>query len=132
MRWMVLPLISAVLVLNDPAGAQLRAWAESAAEFSAADRAVIERNEMLRSIVDVEPALVRRVLDALARIDAVQTRSELQQERPRATRKPASTERPFDEAKNPDLERLDRSSPEAMNDLFQLLKQAASRPRPSR
>jgi hypothetical protein len=129
---MVLPLISLSFVLNDPSGAPRRAWAEAAAGFSAADRAVIERNEMLRSIVDVEPALVRRVLDALARIDTVQTRSELRQERPRATRRPVAAERPFDEAKNPDLDRLDRSSPEAMNDLFQLLKQAASRPRPSR
>jgi hypothetical protein len=113
------------------ARAQPRDSANAMPQMSASDRVVIERNELLRSIVDDDPALVRRVLDALGKADDAQTRSDFRQEAP--PRALGSVEGTFDRSKNPDLDRLERSSPEAMNDLFQLLKQAsARRQRPAR
>jgi uncharacterized membrane protein len=122
---LVIALIIAACVMMAPARAQLRGAAEAPPQFSAADRAVIERNEMLRSIIEVEPALVRRVLDTLARTQDVQTPRDIRRETPRIA--PRSPEPLLDRTKNPDLDRLERSSPEAMNDLFQLLKQASAR-----
>jgi hypothetical protein len=126
--------LAAALVLTlAPTGAgwaQLRGSTDAAPQFSDADRVVIARNKMLQLIVDADPRLVRRVLDALAYIDDAQTRgTSIPGEPQRASSRPADSARPSD---NPDLDRLERSSPEAMNDLFQLLKQASSRSRPSR
>jgi hypothetical protein len=103
---------------------------DAAPQFSAADRAVIERNEMLRSVVEQEPALVRRVLDALATLDDARARTDMRSGTSPAA--PGTNSAAAEQSSNPDLERLDRASPEAVNDLFQLLKQAASRPRTAR
>jgi hypothetical protein len=131
MKWLAISLMIASFAMIGPARAQLRGSTDAAAPFSAAERTVIARNEMLRSIADEEPALVRRVLDALAAIDNVQTRGA-----PMPSDPQIAPSRPGDAAgpsNNPDLDRLERSSPEAMNDLFQLLKQASGgRRRPTR
>ena len=127
MRWLIFPML-AVLAMVDPARAQLRGSTDAPPVFSAAERVVIARNEMLRSVVEEEPRLVRRVLDALAAIDDVQTRGALMPGDAQA-----APGRPAVPSNNPDLDRLERASPEAMNDLFQLLKQAGNRrQRPSR
>jgi hypothetical protein len=129
MRWLAIFAMIAAFAMVDPALAQLRGSTDAAPVFSAADRVVIARNEMLRSIVEQEPQLVRRALDALAAIDDVQTRGALMPGDPQAPSRPG---RPTGPSNNPDLDRLERASPEAMNDLFQLLKQAGNRTRPSR
>jgi hypothetical protein len=130
MRWLAIPLMIVSLVMIAPACAQLPAPANAAPTFSAADRIVIARNQMLQSIVEQEPALVRRVLDALAAIENVQPRSSAMPNDSQAAPGPPSG--PGGTSSNPDLDRLERTSPEAANDLFQLLKQAATRRRPSR
>jgi hypothetical protein len=129
MRWLALPLIIASLVMTAPARAQSPAPGDAASAFSTDDRAVIARNPMLRSVVEQEPALVRRVLDALAAIESVQPRSSLM---PNDRQPIPSPGEPAGTSSNPDLDRLERTSPEAANDLFQLLKQAATRRRTSR
>jgi hypothetical protein len=131
MRWLAVVLMIASLTQADATRAQSPGTTNSALQFTEAERAVIARNVMLRSVVEQEPALVRRVLDALAATD-VQTRSALVGGKPPATA-PAQPNPSAEPSENPDLDRLERSSPEAVNDLFQLLKQAArSRPQPSR
>jgi hypothetical protein len=132
MRLLPIYLMIASFAMVDPAHTQLRGSTDASPVFSEADRTVIERNETLRSIVKKEPALVRRVLDALAEIEEVQMRAGPMTNNPRATRTPSG--RPAGQpSSNPDLDRLERASPEAMNDLFQLLKRASgNRPRPSR
>jgi hypothetical protein len=115
----------AALAVVGPARAQLRGSTDAPPEFSAADRAVIARNKLLASIVEEEPRLVRRALDALAAVDEVQTRTDLRPGSPRADQ--GRPGRSPEKSDNPDLDRLERSSPEAMNDLFQLLKQAGAR-----
>jgi hypothetical protein len=122
MRWLAIPLILASLAMVGHAGAQLRGSTDAAPLFSAADRVVIARNEMLRLIIEQDPWLVRRALDVLATIDDVQTRTA-----------PSGAGRSAGQSSNPDLDRLERASPEAMNDLLSVLKQASgSRLRPSR
>jgi hypothetical protein len=129
MRWLAVPLTIVALVMIAPVRAQLPTAVNAAPQFSAADRVVIARNPMLRSVVEQEPALVRRVLDALAAIESVQPRSSLM---PNDRQPIPSPGEPAGTSSNPDLDRLERTSPEAANDLFQLLKQAATRRRTSR
>jgi hypothetical protein len=123
--------MTASLTQAEPARAQPGGSNNTAPPFTQAEKAVIARNAILRSVVDQDPALVRRVLDALAASE-MQTRSALVGGGQPATApvQPDSSAEPSD---NPDLDRLERSSPEALNDLFQLLKQAARiRSQPSR
>jgi hypothetical protein len=130
MRWLAIVMTLAALAMGDPARAQLRGSTDAPPVFSVADQVVIARNKLLASIVEQEPRLVRRALDALA-ADEVQARTDLRPGSPRADQ--GRPGRPPEKSDNPDLDRLERSSPEAMNDLFQLLKQAgARRPKQSR
>ena len=102
--------------------------------FTIAEEAIIERNEALRLVYEKDPALVRRVLDSLAKRPA----SKEKQRDPFArtapadhgptSRDPASLGPQIDPGANPDLAIYQRGSPEAAHDLFQLLKRAASRP----
>jgi hypothetical protein len=125
MKWLAIVMTVAALAMVDPARAQLRGSTDAPPMFSAADQAVIARNKLLASIVEQEPRLVRRALDALAAVDDVQTRTDLRPGSPRADQ--GRPGRPSEKSDNPDLDRLERASPEAMNDLFQLLKQAGAR-----
>ena len=124
MRRLAIVMTLAALAMVGPARAQLRGSTDAPPVFSSADQAVIARNKLLASIVEQEPRLVRRALDALA-ADEVQTRTDLRPGSPRADQ--GRPGRPAEDSDNPDLDRLERSSPEAMNDLFQLLKQAGAR-----
>ena len=82
--------------------------------FSPAEQAIIARNASLREGVRKDPGAVRRALDTLAA------------DRPAGTRsREGSVEGLFDEKTDPDLGKLQRASPEAAYDLFQLLKKAS-------
>ena len=118
MKWLIILVAVLAFAMGDDARAQQRDTTPATPQFSAADRAVIARNELLARIVDSDPALVRRALDLLDKLDEMPTRG------------------PLEPSDNPDLDRLSQAppgalnaSPEAVNDLFQLLKKAG---RPSR
>jgi hypothetical protein len=91
--------------------------------FTDSDLVIIHRNAALSAIVDRNPALVRRVLDAIASAQAdAMSRAGARSGR---DARPKRYELTPDPARNPDLDQLDRSSPEAAHDLFQLIKQAS-------
>jgi hypothetical protein len=98
------------------------AWAEPShggkrPVFTIQEQIIIERNTALRGVVDRDPWLVRRVLDAIAAVD--------QPSEPGIERRDAVVSRPPPPVPpgNPDL--MDRSSPEAAYDLIQLFKKAS-------
>jgi hypothetical protein len=87
--------------------------------FTAQEQAIISRNAALSDLVDRDPQLVRDVLGAIA--SASEMRAGYGLEPPK---KPSSGQAP-DAARNPDLQQLERVSPEAALDLFQRLKRAS-------
>jgi hypothetical protein len=116
----------ACVLLLQPASAAPR-------PFTIAEEAIIDRNETLRSLYQTDPALVRRVLDA------IKSRGQ-SKDRQRDVFGPGApgnagsdprdlsqAEATFDPATNPDLAIFQRASPEAAHDLFQLLKKASGR-----
>jgi hypothetical protein len=109
----------ALAVLSEPAAAELRGTPESAPAFTAPEVVVITRNAVLSALVKDNPWAVRRVLDALAAINTA----------PNSGGKPAvgdaaPADVTIDPLANPDLDQLQRVSPEALLDLFRLLKEA--------
>jgi hypothetical protein len=110
-------LVAAVLAVALPA-----AFADSQTgrhlQFSAQERAIIERNADLKGVVARDPRLVRRVLDAIAAAPAQPAATE-------PTDRGAVVSEPGAPIRNPDLDNLERSSPEAAHDLFLLLKKAS-------
>jgi len=117
------PVIGLVLAAGLFAAVMQGCGAAQAPEFTQADEAVIANNEALVRLRASNPEGLRRILDALA---MARTRQLLpRSEAGRAATSPDGTSPPFDPARNPDLVFLQRASPEAAHDLFQLLKQAA-------
>ena len=97
-----------VLAVEGSARADLIGHPNAPPAFDAKDTQVIERNATLRSLKETDPWLVRRALDALAQAPAP------------ANATPAAGD------PDPDLDRL-RTSPEALNDLFQVFKAASKK-----
>jgi len=98
--------------------------------FTIAEEAVIERNEALRLVYETDPALVRRVLNAMkSRPSGKDKQRDVLGPKPGdgggADSAPVVPD--FDPAVNPDLAIFQRGSPEAAHDLFQLLKKAGGR-----
>lgn len=109
-----------ILVPGADALAQSRPQTSPGITFSATETAIIVRNAVLSKAVASDPAIVRRVLDEFAKMDTGMTT--------KRTTAPSPDARPaFDKQTNPDLNRLERASPEGVHDLFQLLKKAAAR-----
>lgn len=96
-----------------------RAWAETGTRFSQAEQAIIARNASLRDAFATAPATVRRALDALESARAGQPRAAPPIE-------PELGVDDFDPAEDPDLAELQRVSPEAAHDIFQVLKLVAT------
>jgi hypothetical protein len=80
---------------------------------------VITRNAVLSALIPDNPWAVRRALDALA---AVSTTPDSGSKRAVGSAAPADAT--LDPLANPDLDQLQRVSPEALLDLFRLLKEA--------
>jgi hypothetical protein len=97
-----------VLAVAGHARADLLGFPDAPPAFDAKDAQIIARNATLRSLKETDPWLVRRTLDALAKAPGPATASQA----------------PGDRNPDPDLDRL-RTSPEALNDLFQVFKAAA-------
>jgi hypothetical protein len=106
-----------------PASAQLAIAPEQPA-FTPYDQSIIARNSLLRDAVASDPWLVRRTLDGLYK-GMPESRSALPTPAPSARDMSLAPPR-LDPSSNPDLVPLDRASPEAANDLFQLLKKVGA------
>jgi hypothetical protein len=103
--------------------------------FTPHDRMIIERNELLRESVNSNPRIVRRIVDLIAAqssyVSAKSTANGQGEEERLAAASRRGDTPVLDPARNPDLEHLSGSSPEATHDLFQLLKKASAKPRPT-
>ena len=105
-------LLIALAVLSEPAAAELRGTPEGAPVFTAVEVAVITRNAVLSALIQDNPWAVRRVLDALA---AISTTRIMGASAPSGA---APADATIDPLANPDLNQLQRVSPEALLDLF--------------
>ncbi|MGE0285355.1 MAG: hypothetical protein AB7I42_00610 [Bradyrhizobium sp.] len=114
---------AAALVLADVARAELVGAPSAPPTFSREETQVIERNAALARAVRVDPWTVRRLLDAVAKPAG----PVVQSTQPDEDKQPLPATEELDPASNPDLPRLQRASPEAVNDLFQLLKLAGAK-----
>ena len=108
----------ALAIASEPVHADLRRVGPPPA-FTASEQIIIDRNAALAALVGSDPWLVRRVLDAIAVAGASRPGADDERSMPRPRERPPEPER------NPDLDNLGRSSPEAAHDLFQLIKRAS-------
>jgi hypothetical protein len=121
-RKQLMTIAVAIAIMADPALAELQGASKSAPTFTNEELAIITRNVALSEIVKNDPWVVRKLLDA---IDPGHPPVSTQAiEAPLAPEPPPDS---FDPNENPDVARLQRVSPEAVHDLFQLLKQAAQK-----
>jgi hypothetical protein len=125
---LAIALAAALGIVQAACGAELRATRDGAPVFTAAEVAVIVRNEALAVLIADHPNEVRRALDALADVEAGGGRGRGRdlQDDPRPRPNAPSGAPAFDASANPDLNRLERATPEAVFDLFQLIKQAGA------
>jgi hypothetical protein len=119
-------LMIALAVLSEPAAAELRGTPEGPPVFTAAEVAIITRNAVLAVLIQDNPWAVRRVLDAMAAIDASAGNKPPSDEGDKGDASGGKSDpgASFDPRTNPDLDQLQRTSPEAVLDLFRILKQA--------
>lgn len=127
MTWIRLAILTLACAMVQSASAAPR-------PFTIAEEAIIDRNEALRSVYETDPALVRRVLDALKARGRNKDKQRDVFGGPRVPgapdpgrQGPMQPGAEIDPATNPDLAILQRGSPEAAHDLFQLLKKASGR-----
>ena len=112
----------AIAMISDPVCAELQGVPKSAPEFTSDELAIITRNAALAKTVKDDPWVVRILLDKIDRAQSTVSNQAI--ETPLPPEQPPDS---FDPKENPDVERLQRASPEAVHDLFQLLKQAAEK-----
>jgi hypothetical protein len=121
-RKQLMTIAVAIAMMADPGLAELQRAPKTAPTFTKDELAIITRNVALSEVVKNDPWVVRKLLDAIhPGHPPVSTQ---------AMEAPLSPEPPpdsFDPNENPDVARLQRVSPEAVHDLFQLLKQAAQK-----
>lgn len=98
-------MLAALAVLAGPVDAGVNVKPK----FTAEELAIIERNALLKRTVESDPDAVRSFLDAMEETDDA-SHSDTQ-------------EAPSD---NPDIDRLQRSSPQAAHDLIQIMKQVGA------
>lgn len=114
--------ILVAMLLTEPAVAELQGVRTRDPTFTQAEIVIIGRNAALSQILNTDPWLVRKLLDAAASADQNHTGSP-----PSVADGPSHEDAvPVDPNENPDLPQLQRASPEAVHDLFQLLKQAGA------
>jgi hypothetical protein len=123
-RSTLMALAIAIAMIADPAIAQTNSGKRANPAFSQAESEIIHRNATLTLLVNDDPWVVRRFLDALADVEAHKSLMSRDGQINVPTEKPPES---FDPDENPDVDRMQRASPEAVHDLFQLLKQAAAK-----
>ncbi|MET0278211.1 MAG: hypothetical protein ABW198_07760 [Pseudorhodoplanes sp.] len=100
--------------------------------FTATERAVIARNQALSIAFSVDPEVVRRILDEMAQPKPRPEPKNSQKKRDMFDGK-GSAPAPIDLSTNPDIDvYLQRASPEAAYDLFQILKRVGAASGPKR
>jgi hypothetical protein len=97
------------------------ALAQADGSFTAQEQTIIARNAALSELVGRDPQLVRRVLDAIASAETMRAAPSLDL----SDGKPGGGGQTPDPPHNPDLQQLERVSPEAALDLFQRIKRAS-------
>jgi hypothetical protein len=102
------------------AGALAQAGGEPRS-FTAQEQTIIGRNAALSELVDRDPQLLRKVLDAIASAETMRAGPALDP----PSGKPGGRGETPDPSRNPDLQQLERVSPEAALDLFQRIKRAS-------
>jgi hypothetical protein len=101
-----------LVLLTEPVLADLQSVPAGAPTFTHEETVIIERNATLSDVSKTNPWIVRKLFDAV------------EQSQPDKTlpRTPSDSD-----SANPDLDQMQRASPEAAHDLFQLLKQAGQK-----
>jgi hypothetical protein len=126
--WRRTPAAILLAALLAPGGAAPAAG-ESARRFTLSEEVIIARNDALTALLPIDPDGVRRILDAL---EAVKRAPDGGRTPPPQTFRdvlggPGGETLRIDPARNPDLNQLlQRGSPEAAYDLFQILKRVGS------
>lgn len=100
-----------VLLLADRAYADL----QGSPSFTREEQTIIDRNASLLEMSKTNPWIVRKLLDALEKAE------------PGSADDRTPPPPPGENSGDPDLGRMERASPEAVHDLFQLLKQAGGK-----
>lgn len=90
-------------------------------QFTPAEAAIIGRNPTLQNLRQRDPWLVRQAVDLIGKAE---TKSSESRARAGTTRLPDFG---ANFGNDPDLQKLERASPEAAHDLFLLIKKAVSR-----
>ena len=114
-------ILAAAMLMADLAQAELVGVPASPPNFTWEETVIIQRNATLSSAVKADPWTVRRLFDAVERQAGPSVQSV---QPPNDDKPPPASHEELDPASDPDLPRLQRASPEAVNDLFQLLKLA--------
>jgi hypothetical protein len=109
--------ITAALIafLTDPAFADLQGAPAGPPVFTRNETVIIDRNATLSELAKSNPWIVRKLFDAVEKAASSQSDGQ--------TSPPPADENDAD----PELDQLKRASPEAVHDLFQLLKQAGEK-----
>lgn len=100
-------------LLIDPALADLQGARADVPTFTGEETAVIGQSAALSGLLRSDPWIVRKLLDAIGEV------------RSGSLNPPPSLS--LSGKDDPELEQIQRSSPEAIHDLFQLLKQAGGK-----
>jgi hypothetical protein len=121
----------ALTAMTGIAGAQMPERSRQSPLFTAEEVVVISRNAGLLEGLRTDPWAIRDFLDKMAKAPAragMGTKKlKLDDEPPQRGAAPA-----FDPKQNPDLDQYQRASPEAVHDLFQLIKRAGERRPPAK
>jgi hypothetical protein len=101
-----------IALIAEPAFADLHGVPIDTPVFTHEETVIIRRNATLSEVSKTNPWIVRKLFDAV------------EQSQPDKTLPPAPSD---SDSANPDLDQMQRASPEAVHDLFQLLKQAGEK-----
>jgi hypothetical protein len=118
-RYLVMLVLVAAMI-TDPGRAELQSISKRVPEFTNDEWTVITRNAALSEVVKENPWIVRNLLDS---IDPQRNLKGGEKTQVPSEGPPDS----FNPKENPDADSLQRASPEAVHDLFQLLKLAAEK-----
>jgi hypothetical protein len=104
--------LAVLALLTEPALADLQSAPAGTPTFTHEETVIIERNATLSDVSKTNPWVVRKLFDAV------------EQSQPDKNLPSVPSD---NDSADPDLDQMQRASPEAAHDLFQLLKQAGKK-----